>query len=202
MQNSKTLIFRAYKTLLRKNRQEYRNFWQESYIFLGLSKVEKQLHIEGNHFLFSFHAMHLRQKTKPRKVAHILLVARPRRPLYHQASVRLKPLFFKERNGNEVLLVGTNLNFLEWKKSLFLLMFVMSTKTLLVDVFWHKNCSHVYTCVKRNSVHALANTKQDGTFNVLHIFPVQLLHLLFVNSFTKGTHGVPKRSNWDGIKLN
>ena len=30
MQNSKTLIFRAYKTLLRKNRQEYRNFWQES----------------------------------------------------------------------------------------------------------------------------------------------------------------------------
>ena len=35
MQNSKTLIFRAYKTLLRKNR----NFWQESslrcYIFLG-----------------------------------------------------------------------------------------------------------------------------------------------------------------------
>ena len=27
MQNSKTLIFRAYKTLLRKNRQEYRNFW-------------------------------------------------------------------------------------------------------------------------------------------------------------------------------
>ena len=65
------------------------------YIFLGLSKVEKQLHIEGNHFLFSFHAMHLRQKTKPRKVAHILLVARPRRPLYHQASVRLKPLFLK-----------------------------------------------------------------------------------------------------------
>ena len=99
MQNSRTLIFRAYKTLLRKNRQEYRNFWQESllrcYIFLGLSKVEKQLHIEGNHFLFSFHAMHLRQKTKPRKVAHILLVARPRRPLYHQASVRLKPLFLK-----------------------------------------------------------------------------------------------------------
>ena len=39
MQNSKTLIFRAYKTLLRKNRQEYRNFGQESslrcYIFLG-----------------------------------------------------------------------------------------------------------------------------------------------------------------------
>ena len=104
---------------------------------------------------------------------------------------QIEATFFKERNGNEVLLVGTNLNFLEWKKSLFLLMFVMSTKTLLVDVFWHKNCSHVYTCVKRNSVHALANTKQDGTFNVLHIFPVQLLHLLFVNSFTKGTHGVP-----------
>ena len=136
--------------------------------------------------------MHLQQKKE------CILAAKAKSSTYPRESLAtLAELYFflKERNGNEVLLVGTNLNFLEWKKSLFLLMFVMSTKTLLVDVFWHKNCSHVYTCVKRNSVHALANTKQDGTFNVLHIFPVQLLHLLFVNSFTKGTHGVPKRSN-------
>ena len=114
---------------------------------LGLffSKVEKQLHIEGNHFLFSFHAMHLRQKKPSREKQHISSSAsRPRRR--HQASVRMKLLFFfKERNGNEVLLVGTNLNFLEWKKTCCDVCCDVQKKTL-VCILARKNCK-LLSCV-------------------------------------------------------
>ena len=128
---------------------------------LGLffSKVEKQLHIEGNHFLFSFHAMHLRQKSQAEKSSTYPLQPRGLGGATKQAS---EWSYFFLRTQRKWSIVSRNKPQFSGMEEDSLMFVVMSRKKHSY-VFWHEktvSCSHVYTCVKRNSVHALANTKR------------------------------------------
>ena len=77
------------------------------YLF-EFSRVEKQLYLEGNHFLFT--------QCICSKKKECILAAKAKSSTYpRERASRLSQsftFFLKERNGNEVLLVGTNLNFL------------------------------------------------------------------------------------------